>query len=335
MKTMKLLTLLGPFLAVHGSTTAADWVAYEGKEGPATGKHIVFLTGDEEYRSEEGMPMLAKILSQRHGFRCTVLFPINSADGTIDPNNQTNIVGMENVDSADLVVMLFRFRELPDASMKHFMDTLESGKPLIAFRTSTHAFAYSRNKKSPYAKWDWQSNDPPGGFGRHVLGDTWISHHGSHGSESTRGVLNPAMKDHPILRGAADIWGPTDVYGVAHLPKDAQVLVHGQVLRGMKPTDPPVEGKKNDPMMPLIWTREHKWPNGKTSKTLTSTIGAATDLESEGLRRLVVNACYAFTGLQDKIPAKADVAIVGEYKPTTFGFNGFKKGAKPKDHELR
>jgi len=30
---------------------AKDWVVYEGKSGPGKGKHIVFLSGDEEYRS--------------------------------------------------------------------------------------------------------------------------------------------------------------------------------------------------------------------------------------------------------------------------------------------
>src|SRR6266508_6811454 len=64
---------------------AGDWVTYEGGQGPGQGKHIVFLAGDEEYRSEEGLPQLAKLLAMRHGFKCTVLFPINPADGTIAP----------------------------------------------------------------------------------------------------------------------------------------------------------------------------------------------------------------------------------------------------------
>src|SRR5437667_2073451 len=92
-------------LAFGYRADAADWVSYEGKEGPGKGKHIVFVTGDEEYRSEEGMPMLARILAERHGFKCTVLFAINPADVTIDPNNQTNIVGMDTLKSADMVVM--------------------------------------------------------------------------------------------------------------------------------------------------------------------------------------------------------------------------------------
>ena len=312
---------------------AKDWVVYEGKSGPGQGKHIVFLSGDEEYRSEEGLPMLARILAQRHGFKCTVLFPINPTDGTINPTITTNIPGIEALDKADLCVMLWRFRELSDPAMKHFVDYFEAGKPIIALRTSTHAFNY-KNTNSAYAKYDWRNKQWPGGFGQQVLGETWINHHGAHGKESTRGIVNEEFKSHPILRGVRDVWGPSDVYGVKNLPADATVLVRGQVIAGMNPTDPPVEGKKNDPMMPLVWVRDYKGEKGKTNKIVTTTMGAATDLASEDLRRLVINACYWATGLESKLPEKADATIVGDFNPTPFGFNKFKTGVKPADHEL-
>src|SRR5262249_22636662 len=94
------------------------WVVYTAANGPGRGKSIVMLAGDEEYRSEEGLPMLAQILSRRHGFHCTVLFS-QDEDGTIDPNNSSNVPGMELLDRADLVILQFRFRELPDTDMKH------------------------------------------------------------------------------------------------------------------------------------------------------------------------------------------------------------------------
>lgn len=313
---------------------AADWVVYEGQNGPGKGKHIVFLTGDEEYRSEEGLPMMARILAVRHGFKCTVLFSINRTNSTIDSVVKDNIPGMEQLQTADLCFMLLRFRELPDAQMKYFADYLASGKPFIGLRTSTHAFAYS-NKQSLYAKFDWQSKEWPGGFGQQVLGETWVNHHGDHGKESTRGIPNPAFKDHPILRGVTDIWGPTDVYGVTHLSPDAQVLVHGQVLTGMQPTDGPLPGKKNDPMMPLVWLRKYDGPYGKGNEVLTTTMGASVDLQSEGLRRLLVNGCYWLTGLRGQIPAQADVQYVGTYAPTYFGFGKHKPGVKPADLELK
>jgi hypothetical protein len=317
-------------LLLTSTAFAKEWITFEGESGPGQGKHIVFLSGDEEYRSEEGLPMLAKILATRHGFKCTVLFAINPADGTINPTITTNIPGMAALDSADLCVMLLRFRELPDADMKHFVDYLNSGKPIIALRTSTHAFNY-KNTNGPYAKFDWRNKAWPGGFGQQVLGETWINHHGAHGKQSTRGVLNETLKSHPLLRGVKDIWGPSDVYGVVHLRSDATVLVRGQVLDGMKPPDPPLEGAKNDPMMPLVWLRDYTGESGRISKIVTTTMGAATDLECEDLRRLIINACYWTTGLEKEIPQKADVRTVGEYRPTVFGFGKFKTGVKPSD----
>lgn len=96
------------------STAQADnpWIIYEGGEGPGKGKHIVLVSGDEEYRSEEALPQLARILSSRHGFKCTVLFAINPADGTIDPLNLSNIPGLEALGTADLMIIDTRFRKI-------------------------------------------------------------------------------------------------------------------------------------------------------------------------------------------------------------------------------
>lgn len=328
------LTLLIAWVSALSFCYSKDWVVYEGKEGPGKGKHIVLLSGDEEYRSEEAMPMLAKILALRHGFKCTVLFAIDPATGTINPNIRTNIPGMEALDNADLCIMALRFRELPDEQMEHFVNYLRAGKPIIALRTSTHAFSYSQGSKSKYARFHWQSKEWTGGFGKQVLGETWVAHHGAHGKEATRGIIEPSAKDHPILRGVEDIFGPTDVYTV-NPPSDVTVLVRGQVLAGMNPTDPPVEGPKNNPMQPIVWTRLYKNEWGTTNKIVVTTMGAANDLLSEGLRRLLVNAAYWAVGLEDKIPAKANVDFVGEYKPSNFGFNGFKKGVKPSDYEIK
>jgi hypothetical protein len=336
MKTMFCLPMLAALLqaGLPAHVSAADRVVYEGKGGPGHGKQVVLISGDEEYRSEESLPMLAKLLAERHGFKCTVLFAINPVTGVIEPTILDNIPGLEALDTADVCIMALRFRELPDAQMKHFVDYLNAGKPIIALRTSTHAFQYNRDKQSPYARYDWRNRDWPGGFGQQVLGETWVDHHGNHGHESTRGILEDALKDHPVLRGVTDIWGPTDVYAVAHLPADAKVLVRGQVLSGMNPSDPPVQGPKNNPMMPLVWTREYTGQSGKTSRILTTTMGAAVDLENPGLRRLLVNACYWCAGLEDQISPKANVDCVGQYKPSWFGYGKFKPGVRPEQLSL-
>jgi hypothetical protein len=109
----------------------------------------------------------------------------------------------------------------------------------------------------------------------------------------------------------------------------------GLVLNGMKPNDSSLESKKNDPMMPVAWTRTYTGSEGKTGRSFTTTMGASTDLETEGTRRLIVNGCYWALGLEDKIPAKSKVDIVGEYKPSKFAFGGYVKGVKPEDLQLK
>jgi len=296
----------------------------------AAQKHIVVVSGDEEYRSEEAMPQLAKILSTRHGFRCTVLYAIDRRDGAINPNQADNIPGLEALDKADLMVIFTRFRDLPDDQMKHIVDYVESGRPIVALRTATHAFQL---KTSPtYAKYSWNSKEWDGGFGRQVLGETWIRHHGKHAVQSTRGVIAPGQERHPILKGirSGDIWVPSDVYEVRMpLPGDSVPLVLGQVLEGMKPTDAPVQGPQNDPLRPVAWVKTYSPRSGKTARVFTTTMGSAQDLENEAFRRLMVNSCYWALGLEKKIRPSSDVGLVGDYRPSPFKFNGFVKGRRP------
>ena len=232
------------------------------------------------------------------------------------------------------MVIATRFRELPDEQMKHIVDYVESGRPIVGLRTATHAFSYQRNPDSPYAHWHFRSEEWPGGFGQQVLGDTWINHHGRHGQESTRGVVAPGAAGHPILRGVDDVWGPTDVYGLRNLGDDANVLLLGAVVAGMSPDDPPVEGPKNDPMVPIAWTRSYTGAGGKAARVFTTTMGASTDFESEGLRRLLVNAVYWGLGMEDRIPERSDARVVGEYAPTDFGFGSQAVGVMPSAHAL-
>lgn len=319
------------------AVAAQPWATFNGSEGPGRGKHVVLVSGDEEYRSEEVLPQLAKILSKHHGFECTALFAVDPATGEINPNVRDNIPGLEVLKEADLMVIFTRFRNLPDEQMQFLADYIESGKPIVGLRTATHAFDIPAGRK--FAKYGWNNseNDYPQGFGRQVLGETWINHHGNHGSQSTRGMFAPGTQNHPILRGIADgeIWGPTDVYGVRlPLPGDSQPLVLGAVLEGMKPDDKPLAGKKNDPMMPIAWTKTYTGAAGKPARVFTSTIASAQDFENAALRRLLVNACYWCLGMEDQIPLKSTVDLVGEYDARPFKNNGFRSGIKPADHEI-
>jgi hypothetical protein len=151
-----------------------------------------------------------------------------------------------------------------------------------------------------------------------------------------------AGRSNPILRGVADLYGDTDVYE-AYPPPDATILVRGLVLQSLDPASPPAESRKvrssdkqeqgiNDPPMPVVWTRTNTNGSGKSNRVLVTTMGAATDLQNEGLRRLLVNGVYWGLGLD--VPAKADVTYVGTFTPTAYGFDGFRKGLRPSDFAL-
>lgn len=321
--------LVGGLLAFALSPLGAAGATlhFEGRDGPGKGRKIVLISGDEEYRSEEALPMLGKVLSQRHGFDCTVLFAIDPATGVIDPNLQTNIPGLEALANADLMIIATRFRQLPPGQLRSIADYLQAGKPVIGLRTATHAF--TGNAETDGIVWR--------DFGLNVLGEKWVAHHGKHLVEGARGVVEPGQAGHPVLRGVGTVYGPSDVYTVANLNPEATILLRGEVTATLAPDSPAVTGPKNSPMMPLAWLRDYRVPNGKPGRAFTTTMGASVDFLDEDLRRLVVNAAYHLTGLE--VPARADVRVVDPFRPTFFGFvrgeGAFqKRGVRPADFGL-
>jgi hypothetical protein len=117
--------------------------------------------------------------------------------------------------------------------------------------------------------------------------------------------------------------------------------MRGEVVEGMTPDSPAATGRRktrngfeqdlNGPMMPIAWTRSHTNDAGKTNRIFTTTMGSATDLLNEGFRRMLVNSVYWATDLTKVLPQRVNVEFVGPYKPSNFGFDGFRKGVKPAD----
>jgi hypothetical protein len=314
----RLSSLLSAALLLGATSALAQEspAEYPGGRGPGRGKHIVLIAGDQEYRSEESIPALAQILASRHGFHCTVIFPINRQTGKIDPNTIDNLPGLEALRRADLVVLFARWLELPDSQMKEIIDYTESGRPIVALRTSTHPFNYQKHPESVYAKYSYNSKDPSGGFGRQVLGETWIAHYGAHQKQSTRGVVVAGMERHPILRGVRDLWGESDVYEIRSLSGDSAPIVMGQVLAGMDPASQPDPSKK---LMPLAWTKSYLGASGKKSRIFTTTMGHVMDFNNEGFRRMVVNACYWAMRLEKQVDGSRSVDFVAPFKPSPIG----------------
>ena len=308
-----------------------QWLTYPGGEGPGKGKRIVLITAEQEYRSEQSMPMMAKILSTHHGFDCTVLFGVNDK-GEVDPTmivypekerelKEHHIPGLEQLASADLVIFVTRLLTLPLNEREMIVKYIDSGKPFIALRTANHGF----RTELPY-----KINGKQVNWGREILGGEFMGHHGRWHADSTRGTIVPEQKDHPILKGVSDIWGNSDVYRTykegTSLPAGCTALVWGQPLMGRKHDDAP--NPELEPL-PVAWFKNWQTSEGKSARVFQSTMGSGTDLQSAGLRRLIINAAYWGMGMESAITATRSVDIVGSYKPLESGFNYEELGVKP------
>ncbi|MCH2115365.1 MAG: ThuA domain-containing protein [Pirellulales bacterium] len=322
--------LLGVWVAL-GGVAGGEPLVYEsdsgeGNRGPGKGMHLVFIASDHEYRSEETLPALARLLARHHGFRCTVVFGVDE-NGAILPG-ASNVPGIEALDSADLMVVFTRHQRWPADQMQHFVDYLKRGGPIVGLRTATHGFSIPRD--SPFAKYGetYDGEDYLGGFGRQILGETWVGHHGHNHRSSTRLDIVREKSNHPILRGVKDMWVQCGGYHADPL-LPCEVLAMAQPLVGMEQDSGP---DRNFKPVPGAWTRSYQSESGTVGRVFTSTYGASNDIENDGFRRMLTNGCFWAVGLEDAIQDDMDISFVGPYHATWRHDRGErKKGLKPQD----
>lgn len=314
--------------AVCGQQHSEYRVVYKGDSGPGLGKHIVFIASDHEYRSEESLPALARILAKRFGFICTVVFALDE-NRNIFPGG-SDLRGLEVLDDADLMVIFTRFADFPDEEMQHINGYLEKGGPVLGLRTATHAFNNPKN-----AKWGHYSYEYKGpitswknGFGETILGETWVGHYGKNHAQASRILIEKGQEKHPVMLGVQHAFVQSGGYNAYPEQTGSTVLARGQVLNGMTP-DSPADSTKQE--LPVAWVRNYKLDSGAGGRVFTTTHGASEDLLSEGFRRMLLNACFWAMSMEKHIKPNSNIDFVGPYKPTTFNFEGYKANVKPAD----
>jgi len=268
---------------VLAALAATAWV---GAQGPIRPPHVVFVTGDDEYRSEITMPMIAAILERSHGIRTSIAY----AKPT--PQTKDHIEGLVALDTADLMVIFTRFRKLPEPELSRILAYVDSGKPIVGFRTSTHAFLY------PEGNPHYALND---GFGLEVFGQKWITHHGH--TSTTTVAIHAENAAHPILRGVTPFPAKSWLYHVTPIDGPATVLLDGTAVNSEQKD----KLAQYPPLQPVAWTREHKG-----GRVFFTTLGHPGDFEQASMRRLVVNGILWALGRE--VPAGgADATPVEPY----------------------
>jgi type 1 glutamine amidotransferase len=230
---------------------------------------VVFVTGDHEYSSEETMPLIAAELEKRYGMQTQVL------KSHPDENAEENIPGLEGLEKADLAVLFLRWRRLPKEQVEHLQKYLDSGKPVVAFRTTTHAFNYPKGHE--LEKWNAFAADylggPPG----------WGNGHTHYGHKSSTDVsIIPAAANNPILTGVEKTFHVRSwLYHVLpkYPPSDSKQLLIGRAV------DPE---RKEAIDNPVAWT----WKNKAGGRVFMTTLGHPEDFQVESVQRLVINGIH-------------------------------------------
>ncbi|MCP9755350.1 hypothetical protein EGI26_09305 [Lacihabitans sp. CCS-44] len=241
---------------------------------------IVFVCGDHEYSGEQTLPILAAELEKNYGFRAKVLksYP--------NQNSEKNIPGLEILKEADLAVFYLRWRQLVPEQLALIEDYLKSGKPIMGFRTTTHAFNFPKGHESE--KWnafgEFALNSPPGWGGKAAH-----THYG-HNSTTDVSVIQDAKK-HPILTGVPPNFHVSSwLYRVLpdYPTKGSEWLLMG---KSINPDKAAIDN-------PVAWVGT----NSFGAKVFTTTLGHPEDFSVEAFQRLLINAIHWELG--KKVPKK-------------------------------
>ena len=218
-----------------------------------TGRNVVFVVCEDEYKAEQTLPTFARLLTDRCRCRCTVLL-----------GGKKGIEGLVALKKADAMVLFVRRKALPKEQLTAIREYLDAGKPLVALRTSCHGFVLRGNAKSPAGGDQWPA------FGAEVLGchynDHWPSKVGSEVGNA------PEAAGESLLAGVQPArWHSTgSLYKVLPLAAGSKVLMTGRV---------------GEHVEPVAWTRTYKG-----GRVFSTTLGHPDDFALPQFQKLLINA---------------------------------------------
>jgi hypothetical protein len=207
------------------------------KEAGGIVKHkptVVFITGDDEYRSREIMIPFAERLEKDYGFK--VIYLKDEAGCAHRKREPNELIGAEQIKDADLMVLFVRFRSWEPKSLKLFMEHFEAGKPAVAIRTSTHAF--------------WQDKTfSPTYFG---------GHYKNHPHRQIVCQINPEHFNHPVVRGVDTKFSENEgPYLTTPLTEGATPILLAYGTRKRDPNNLIGDDAFDSPTTPAAWTFDH------------------------------------------------------------------------------
>ena len=229
---------------------------------------IVFLSGANEYFSNYSLTKYKEYLENHYeGIRITIL----NAETELD---KKNFPDLSPLSECDLALFFARRLTIDGEQLDYVKQYVNSGKPIIALRNSSHGFQ------------NWLE------FDNKVLGGNYQGQ--NEGSQPEPAALdmdnkrypageavgpiqyleiNPQYKNHPLLAGVTDFTSRYSLYKTSPVASDVQVLLTGTI--------PEVDKQ------PVAWTRDF---NG--ARVFYVSLGGVQDFENENFIKMLTNAIF-------------------------------------------
>lgn len=222
------------------------------------GPHIVFLLGEKEYQTLESVPKFFEEDLKPKGYTATFITASHEDDVRDDFDGLAEALG-----KADLCFVSVRRRAPAADDMEALKAFVASGKPIVAIRTSSHAF-HLRGKPAPEGKALWEEFDPG------ILGGNY---HGHYGDEMAKVSIVDSAGDHPILAGVKKLPDSDKLYQARPLKESTTLLLEASI-EGMDPE-------------PVAWTN---LAGKKKARIFYTSLGQASDFADAEFRQFLVNA---------------------------------------------
>jgi nicotinamidase-related amidase/type 1 glutamine amidotransferase len=215
---------------------------------------VVFMIGEEEYRTGESLPAFATEELVWRGIRCQFAH-VSAAD-------KNDFPGLEALRDADLLFVSVRRRTPSKAQMTLIRQHLTAGKPVVGIRTASHAFG-AKPADAGHEGWDTFDVD--------VLGGHYEGHFGK--GPVTLVKTGPKAEGNPVLTGlpAEGFRSPSTLYRNRQLAATVTPLLIGQL-----------EGEAQSE--PVAWLNTNR-----SSRVFYTSLGSPEDFKTSAFRRLLLN----------------------------------------------
>jgi sialidase-1 len=207
---------------------------------------VCILSGCDTYHSEQSLPPFQAWLEANYRVLCNRLVKVSPSD----------LPGLESLQECDVALIFIKRMQLQGEQLARFKQYVQSGRPVVAVRTASHAVQ------------TWLD------FDQQVLGGNYQGHYDK--GPVTQIKLVGEAQEHPVFEGVTLDQAPGPLYKNSGHANDINILATGTIPGHTEP---------------VIWTRQTS-----KGRVFYTSLGNTESFQEEGFRRMIANALFWSVG---------------------------------------